>query len=72
MFHIDLINFKPVLAIAGGPRTTDHGRTDEFCDHIASLVLRTDWLIILFLGHVRLFPVINDHEVIILAAFNCP
>ena len=41
MFHIDFMNFKPVLAIDHGPRTT----TDEFCDHIASLVLRTDWLI---------------------------
>ena len=40
MFNIDFMNFKPVLAIVDG-RTDD----DEFCDHIASLVLRTDWLI---------------------------
>ena len=46
MFHIDFMNFKPVLAIdhdgrTDGPRTTD----DEFCDQIASPVLRTNWLI---------------------------
>ena len=44
MFHIDFMNFKPVLAIADRPRQTTDGRTDELCDHIASPILRTDWL----------------------------